>query len=167
MATHGSYLRWISADLDDELGEREQGLLREHLERCPDCSREREQVHRLSRSVRDVAATPVPAGLQERILDAAWSATARILPLPRSPVLRVARRSAAAAAAILLLLGAFHVSRLPDQALADPVPGPSAADQFRPEPEFVRWMTVQSPEWMAELEYLNFFCPGNGGARRR
>jgi anti-sigma factor RsiW len=120
---HDDVLRWVSKELDGELGERERVLLGDHLEACLACAK----VHRELRGIRDAARThdavQLPVGLVDRVAThvlAPEPSAAGAAPLP--PLIRLLRRSAAVAAAVLLLLGGIYVGRLPSGALAKPIP---------------------------------------------
>ncbi len=147
---HEDVLQWLSAELDDELPERQRILLADHLDGCPRCAavaRDWRATRVALGRDRQQAARRVPVGLADRIvarlepsapLATATASASGALALAPAP-LRVLRRSAALAAACLALIAGLWIATEPSHASATAARAPSAIDDPALQRVLERW----------------------------
>ncbi|HXE72665.1 MAG TPA: anti-sigma factor [Candidatus Nitrosotenuis sp.] len=102
----------LSAYLDEELAADERQKVRQHLESCPACRGQLDELSRHQELLASLPRMPLPSGLYERvrreIQESALPAPVRALPR-RAAFPRWSRSLAAAAAVLLLFLGLLVV----------------------------------------------------------
>ncbi|MFO8008409.1 MAG: zf-HC2 domain-containing protein [Candidatus Brocadiia bacterium] len=94
----------LGAYLDGELGEGEAAQVREHLQACPRCAAELEELRRLDRSLGALTGMEAPAGFARRVRAAAERAREPVR-LFGLPVARLRPVLARAAAVLVLAAG--------------------------------------------------------------
>ena len=138
----------MSAWLDGELSEMEEGQMKEHLEQCPQCRELMEQLQALHTSFSDLEEIPAPEGFADCVMERiARESRPKVVPLFKRPQIR-ALGALAACAALFVGFGSIRMGGSAKSESAAPM-APA------PVPESAMYYETAAPESAGEyaLDY--------------